>query len=95
MTVWQRKLLVLISCCMAVWVTGCERSDEMPVSYNRDLGSGDTILLPPPAPMLNARIADGSAELPMFRVPGEEPPVEDDILMMLEQYNGVIYGGDY
>lgn len=95
MTVWQRKLLVLISCCMAVWVTGCERSDEMPVSYNRDLGSGDTILLPPPAPMLNARIADGSAELPMFRVPGEEPPVEDDILMMLEQYNGVIDGGVY
>jgi len=95
MTAWQPKLLMLISCWVVVSVSGCEKSDEMPVSHNRDLGSGDTILLPPPTPMLNARIADGSADLPMFRVPGEEPPVEDDILMMLEEYNDVIDGGVY
>jgi hypothetical protein len=88
-------LITTVSC--IVGMAGC-REETAGEPYNRDLGDGSDILLPVGSPIMNAKVASGSAEFPEFRDPSEEPietTPEDEIRGLIEDFNDSVNNGDY
>jgi hypothetical protein len=90
-------LCILATVASFVALVGC-RNEDASEPYNRDLGEGGDILLPVGSPILNARVASGSAEFPQFRDPSEEPAEltpEDEIRDLIAVFNDEVESGNY
>ena len=84
-----RLMMLTGMCCFAALLGACD-SPEPEIAYNCDLGEGDTILLPPAGPIMDARLVSGRAEMPEFREPGQEPDAESQIRAMIDEYNELV-----
>lgn len=57
-------------------LAACRDASNAPVSYNVNLGTNDEPLLPTSAPVMTAKVAQGTAEFVAFRDPKAEPEPE-------------------
>ncbi|UCF34678.1 MAG: hypothetical protein JSV78_05110 [Phycisphaerales bacterium] len=93
-----RSCICLITTASCIFgMAGCreETADE---PYNRDLGDDSNILLPVGSPIMNAKVASGSAEFPEFRDPSEEPietAPEDEIRELIQEFNDFVSQDDF
>jgi hypothetical protein len=95
--VFRHGFLAILLGSLLAGTGGC-REGRDPQPYESDLGEGGNILLPVDSPIMNAKVARGTAEFPEFRDPAEEVVElgpEDQIRDLIKEFNEYVRDEDY
>lgn len=102
----SRRGMIGLALCGCLMSAGCREDRDPPRAYEGVMWDGSTALASMPGPMLDARVAAGSAQFPDFRVPDPDAPFGDtsggaesealtEVRNLIEEYNSIVDQGHY
>ena len=103
-----RRAVIGWALCGCLMSAGCREDREPPQAFEGVMWDGSTALVSMPGPMLDARVAAGTAQFPDFRPPddgasgdgadasgGSESTALNEVRDLIDEYNGHVDDENY